>query len=402
MAMEFLLPLPGRSAASRPLLPGKVKTGLLVCMAIMQLWLGGCGRQEETPPPPEVVRPVKMMTVGGLLATKAVRMSGEVRAAKRADLAFRVPGQLIELPVKEGDRVRKGQRIARLDPTDYEARLRNALGMLAKAKAKLEYDKAEYQRYLRIRQAEPGAVSESMLNLKKAAMEVSRAELQSAQATVAEAREQLAYTTLKAPFPGIIGRRYVDNFEFVTAKQPIVHLQDFSRIEVLLDLPELMVAPIRKVEPRLFAEFTAAPGRRFPLEIKEFATKADPVTQTYRVVLVTPAPEGIRILPGMTATVVIELPQSEALDAGRIVIPAGALFADAEGHPCVWVVDPQAGAVHKRRVQTGRLTDTDRIEVTEGLKIGETIAVSGVAHLQEGMKVRPYQEKMDGRGERMS
>ncbi len=171
------------------------------------LLLAGCSGDDEERPFPQVSRPVKLLTVGAPLTQKTLRMSGEVRAARRADLAFRVPGLIVELAVKEGERVAAGQLLARLDPKDYRTRLRNAEGRLAKAKARLRYDTAEYQRYRKIRLAEPGAVSESLLNLKKAALAMAQAEVQSAEAAVAEAREQLAYTRLEAPFAGIVGRR---------------------------------------------------------------------------------------------------------------------------------------------------------------------------------------------------
>jgi len=365
-------------------------TNLIFATLATLLLLSGCGGDEEKQAPADITRPVKLITAGGILAGKTLRMSGETRASKRADLAFRVPGLLIELPVKEGQRVQKGQLVARLDPMDYQSNLREALGRLAQAKAKLAYDKAEYRRFVKIRQKEPGAVSESKINLKKAALGVSRAAVQSAEAEVAVARNQLAYTYLKAPFSGIIGKRYVDNHEFVTAKQKIVYLQDLSTIEVLLDLPELMAAPVRKTEPRLFARFASDPERKFPLEIKEFATQADPTTQTYRLVLVMPAPEGIRILTGMTATVIIEFPPGQELNT-KIVIPTAALFSDTDGRTCVWVVDPETREVHKRIVKTGPLTGSDHIEILQGLKADDTLAVSGVTHLREGMKVRPYQ-----------
>ncbi len=358
-------------------------------LVFLLLLSSGCGKEKKERASPEISRPVKLLTVGGPSAGRTLRMSGEVRAAERADLSFRVPGLIVEMAVEEGQRVAAGQLLARLDPEDYRSRLRNAQGRLAKAKAKLRYDAAEYRRYRKIRQAEPGAVSESLLNLKRAALAMARAEVQSAEAAVAEAREQLAHTRLEAPFAGVVGRRYVDAFEFVTANRPVIHLQNFETLEILLDLPERMVMPIRRVNPRFFAEFAAAPGERHPLTIKAFATQADPLTQTYRMVLQTLAPANIRILPGMTATVVIELPPDAALDAD-ITVPTVALFTDPDGRSCVWVVDPDTRRVHKRVVTTGRLTGRDRIEIRAGLKAGETIAVSGVSHLQEGMTVRPY------------
>ncbi len=369
---------------------------LKLTACLLLLLLAGCGGDKsEDGGGNAVTRPVRMMTAGGALAGRTIRMTGETRAAHRADLAFRVSGLLVELPVKEGEQVTKGQLVARLDPLDFESRLREALARLGNAKAKQDYAMVEYHRYLKIRQMEPGAVSASRVELKKAAVQVSSGEVEAAEAAVAEARNQLAYTYLKASFDGIIGNRYVDNHEFVAAKEKIVYLQDFSRIEILVDLPERMVAPIRKTEPKLFAEFSFDPGRTFPLKIKEFATQADPYTQTYRMVLVMPAPEGIRVLPGMTATVIIDFSEASSSEM-EVVLPAVAVFPDEEGRSCVWVVDPETHQVHRRVVTTGELSGHDRIRIEKGLSPKEVIAVSGVSMLREGMTVRPFKTSMLG------
>ena len=109
---------------------------------------------------------------------------------------------------------------------------------------------------------------------------------------------------LIAPFSGVISKRYVENFTDVLAKQDIVGLQDNSSLEIIVDAPERLVmrarGDIRKLDMK--ARFDAVPGRSFELEVKEFATEADPVTQSFQYVFVMPKPEGINILPGMTAT----------------------------------------------------------------------------------------------------
>jgi multidrug efflux system membrane fusion protein len=302
-------------------------------------------------------------------------------------LAFQVSGTLIELPVKEGQKVKKGTLVARLDPRDYETNLRNAEGALAKAQAALVYATAEHRRYVKVKETDPGAVSDSMVALKLAAEKVERANLQSAKASVTAARDQLEYTRLKAPFDGIIAQKYVDNYQEVQAKQAILSLQNVTDVEVLMDVPELMVAPIRKSMPHFYAEFAADPSRRFDLTVKEFATQADPATQTYRVVLVMPAPAGIRILPGMTVNVGIEF--AKDTEAGtEIIVPAIAVFADDAGRSQVWVVDPQTRQVHLRAVKTGELTGSDSIRIVSGLNGDETIAISGVSKLHEGQTVR--------------
>jgi multidrug efflux system membrane fusion protein len=367
----------------------QIKSGLAICTVGLAL-LSACGQSEEPAKTVETIRPVKLMKVGGSLAGKTRKLPGTVRAADRVDLAFQVPGTLVELPVKEGQTVKKGILVARIDPRDYETNLRNAEGTLGKAEAALAYAIAEHKRYVNVKETDAGAVSDSMVSLKLASEKVARADLQSAKATVAAAKDQLEYTRLKAPFDGVIAQKYVDNFKEVQAKEAVLSLQNVTDVEVIIDVPELMIAPIRKTLPRFYAEFTADPIRRFELQIKEFATQADSVTQTYRVVLAMPAPSGIRILPGMTVNVAIEFTE-EAEAGAEILIPAIAVFADDAGHSQVWVVDPQTMKVQRREVTTGDLSGSDSIRIVSGLNADETIAISGVSTLSEGQTVRAFE-----------
>ena len=119
-----------------------------------------------------------------------------------------------------------------------------------------------------------------------------------------ETRDALDDTCLRAPFSGVVAKRHVENHQEVQAKAPIVFLQDLSQIEVVVDVPETLAAQIRKgYAPDVAARFACAQDKTFPLTLKEFSTKADPQTLTYQAVLVMPRPQGVSILPGMTATV---------------------------------------------------------------------------------------------------
>ncbi|MGZ8136708.1 MAG: efflux RND transporter periplasmic adaptor subunit [Methylococcaceae bacterium] len=366
-----------------------IRTVCLTCL--LALLLCSCDKQEEENTNAKTVRPIKLMTVGSALTGQTRKLPGTVRATARVDLAFQVAGPLTELPVREGQRVKKGDLLARIDPQDYETSLRNAKGNIAKAKASVDYAVAEYKRYLNVKATDAGAVSDSMVSLKYTAQSVARADLQSAEAGLAAAEDQLKYTQLRAPFSGVIARKYVDNYQEVTVKEPILSLQNMTDVEVLIDVPESMMTPIRKAKPRMFADFAADPSRRFELQIKEVALLADSLTQTYQVVLVMPAPTGIRILPGMTATVSIEF-ASMPVDESSMIAPAIAVWADDAGHPMVWVVDSKTMAVHRRAVTTGDLTGIDSIKVTQGLNPEEVIAISGVSKLEEGQIVRPLEQ----------
>ncbi|MBW2066909.1 MAG: biotin/lipoyl-binding protein [Deltaproteobacteria bacterium] len=102
------------------------------------LSLVSCGKKEEELPKKEVVRPIKMLKVASSGEVAKRRFPARVRAAQRVDLAFQVDGTLVELNVDEGQKVKKGQPLARLDPRDYQASLRNAEAQLAKAGAALQ------------------------------------------------------------------------------------------------------------------------------------------------------------------------------------------------------------------------------------------------------------------------
>ncbi|MBW2066908.1 MAG: efflux RND transporter periplasmic adaptor subunit [Deltaproteobacteria bacterium] len=250
---------------------------------------------------------------------------------------------------------------------------------------------------LRIRKKDPGAASQSMVDRRREAVDKARAEIEALQATLDAAKLQLSYTYLRAPFSGVIAKRHVENYQEVRRKRPIVTLDDLSHLELLVDVPESVMVPIKTGSVSPVAEFASAPGKKYPLTIKEYSTRADRKTQTYRIVLTMPAPEDMRILPGMTATVTGEAPGVQREEGDLIVVPAIAVFSDESGKPHVWVVDRDTMTVHKREVKTGDLTGTDSIQILSGLKAGETIAITGVSRLREGMKVRDLSQ-LEGYG----
>lgn len=365
-------------------------------LALFVLSLPSCSKKVEEQAKP-VVRPIKLMTIGNIgssndSSTQTRKLPGTVKATDQVDLAFQVAGTLIDLPVKEGQRVKKGDLVAKLDSRDFISNLNNAKGVVAKANASVEFANAEYLRYRNIKATDAGAVSDSIVSLKQTSLKVAKADLQSAQAGLAIAQDQLDYTSLRAPFSGIVARKYVDNFQELKAKEPAVSIQNISDIDITIDVPEMMMTPIRQTKPKVFAEFAADPDRRFELKLKEAALQADSQTQTYRVVLSMQAPTGIRILSGMTATVSIEFAEANintvAVSATNIVIPLIAVLADNAGNSTVWVVDEKTMSVHRREIKTGDLSGTDSIRINSGLKEGEIIAISGVSKLQEGQVVR--------------
>ncbi|HXV27545.1 MAG TPA: efflux RND transporter periplasmic adaptor subunit, partial [bacterium] len=174
------------------------------------------------------------------------------------------------------------------------------------------------------------------------------------------------------------------------AKQAIARIQNNEAIEVIIYVPERDVA-IGQASDVMFAKatFDAFPGKTFDLQLKEFETQADPVTQTFKVKFILPRPKDIQVLPGMSANVTVGVrPKEGQAPPSSFLIPSAAVSAGPEGKAFAWVVEKDE-TVHQREIQLGAVSGTESIEVQGGLEPGERIVTAGVFHLREGMKVRP-------------
>ena len=330
-------------------------------------------------------RPVKLFTVDAGVGNEVRSFPATIQASQRAEMSFRVSGQLQELAVREGDVVEKGQVIARLDPTDYEIALEDR-------QAAFENAERNFAR------AEELIVSGSISQLDYDRME---ADFRSTRAALSQAQTNLDYTTLRAPFRGRIARRYVDNFEEVISKQTVVYLQDTDNLDVVIAMPESVIRSLQATPEdelstsaveesaaaavRAMASFDDHPDVSFALTIKEVATQADADTQTFRVTFSMPQPNEFTVLPGMTAQVEVDF---SGLMVKEVVtwIPARAVQADSSLSPRVFVLDESAMVVRSHPITTGRLSGT-MIEVLSGLQGGEEIVSVGAEYLSDGMNV---------------
>lgn len=354
----------------------------LLAFIVAAAALAGCERQEEAERAP-VVRPVRILLVGDSDAERNLTYSGQIRAGETAELGFEVAGRIIELPVVEGQQVEQGLLIARLDPADFQSRL-------DQAEANHRQAEATFERFKEI--VERGAVSRQQLDVSQRNFEVAAAEL-------ATAQKALSDTRLVAPFAGQIGRRLVDNFVNVQAKQGVVVLQDLTTLEVAISVPEQDWA---RADPNLSNEERTAlvrptvtlsmiADRQFPARIKEIATVADPVTRTFEVIAEIDSVPDVSILPGMTANITITVPagDAETVAGTALSIPASAVLSDDQGNSTVWKLDPATMTVSRATIQLGDMSGS-QVRVLAGLNPGDRIATSGVHNLREGMQVSEF------------
>jgi RND family efflux transporter MFP subunit len=338
----------------------------------------GCG--EDPPPPEPVVRPVKMLTIGGGVAGTR-EYPGRLRALQQVDMAFEVAGRVTEFVYMEGQRVETGSVLARLDPRDFK-------NQLEQSKA-IERNRRTY--LARIAEAHrEKAVSDQDLADAKAQVDVAAAD-------VRIQRKALDDTILRAPFDGVMSRKLVEDFANVQAKEPVLIFEDDSLLEIKVSMPERDLAGRRpsrrdmdevneRIQPMVVV--TALPDDSFPARLKELATTADPTTRTFEATFQFDRPEDVVVLPGMTAKVVIRI--GDFASVSDVSLPSRAVIDDGKRQPMVWVVDPESSAVEGRPVTVGPLAG-DQILVTEGLRDGDTVVISGMSQLRPGMKVRRWE-----------
>ncbi|WP_428476165.1 efflux RND transporter periplasmic adaptor subunit [Photobacterium japonica] len=353
---------------------------LAASIAMSTLLLTGCGAEE----PQAVVAPVIKPALTEVISTRAnddLSFNGVVRAAERADLAFRIGGRITDIAVKEGDEVKQGQILATLDSRDAQT-------ALASAKLELDNSKAEYQR--------GKAIYEKSQAIAKSDLDTLTTRYNLAKNRLAEAQRQLEYTQIKAPFDGIIGRKLVDNHVQIQANAPIVTLHNLQDLEVVINIPDnVMLSGMAGTKAQ--AELSAIPGVVFPLALRTYATQADPITQTYAVVLGFEDSKGYRVLPGMAVKVLpYESKQSEqgSEALSMITVPLTAVVPDNQGRQFVWVINADNKA-EKRYITVGALSK-NRVVVTEHLNVGERVIIAGVSSVKEGMEVRPYTDDSHG------
>jgi RND family efflux transporter MFP subunit len=347
--------------------------------------LVGCSGDQ--PEEEAVVRPVKAYQVPAPGQRLTRSFPGRAKAYNEVDLAFRVAGQLSELPNDLiGQEFKQGELIARLDPRDYEVRVDDMQGKLERAKASARRAQSDYLRELNIYKEEPGATSKTAVENKLAARDESVAETQSLKASLNAARDELGYTYLKAPFDGAITAKYVDNFQNVRAKEQVVRLLDNSKIEMVVNIPENRISDVSNVKD-ITVTFDSFQEHPVPAEVFEVGTEASLTTRTYPVTLIMNQPEGFTILAGMAGRARGLVKNVAETQIEGVQVPVGAVFTpETEDANYVWVIDEQSGVVRRQAVVTGELA-REGIQVLDGLSPGDWIATAGVYTLREGQQV---------------
>ena len=336
------------------------KASLVLMIALAGL--SGCGKELPPVPEPES-RPAKLFTVSVGNNTFNRDFPATTEAGDKAVLAFRVPGLLQNIEVKAGQVVTKGDTLAILNPDEYQ---------LLEKQARANYLLADVQFERAKKLRKDRVVSEQDFDQAKA-------NHNSAKAVLDQAKANLRYTKLIAPYDGTISLIPAENHEYIAAKEGIMNIQTNQIMKVVFLLPDQLLTRYSSgVDVEATMVFDAFPDYSYPLTFQEVDTEADPKTGSYKVTMVMERPSDIGILPGMSGNVYLTSDRGSATK-----IPTSAMITE-NNDTYVWRVNSD-GIVEKVAI----VTDENR-HIVSGLNDGDRIVTSGVNELNPGEKVREW------------
>jgi membrane fusion protein, multidrug efflux system len=339
-------------------------------------FLAACS-EEKKAEAPEVVRPVKVAEIGPPDAGRKLVYSGSVKARTEMNLGFRVSGKITERLVDVGDRVTAGQVLARIDQTDYQLSLDSAKANLASAQKQAEITEIALTRAKTLR--DKNVSSQADLDQATLSRDQAISSRQSAEASLDQAKNQVAYTELKADKPGLVTAVSADVGQVMASGATVLTVALDGSKEVQIAVPEIDVAQF-KPGKAVTARFWSSDNVVLDGKVREVAGSADAQSRTFAVRV--SLPDDPRVLLGMTATVVASLDNS----VPAYSVPLAALAKKGE-QQVVWVVDKAKGTVSSRPVTVADFSD-DGVRISKGLLTGDLVVSAGTQFMKEDMKVR--------------
>lgn len=323
--------------------------------------------------------------------------AGEFAADRQAQVAFEVSGRIVKMDYDIGERLKKGQVLAKIDPTTYRQKVREAQAAVQMAQASLGEAKVaadnldkdlEAKRPLLAKQLISQREVEDLdaqLRQSRQKVAVAQASLEQAKARLQTARENLRNTQVRAPFDAKIAARHADLGSYVGPSQPVFRLVSDSQTFLKVNVPEQDSGSVGVGKP-VGVRVGALGGVAFKGKVARVAPAVDPKTRTLRTdVVLEPTDKQTelveRIRPGMYAQVQIELGNRDQ----AVTVPKQALQEERGGEPFVWVV---ADGKAKKAALTLGLKGRDRVEVLDGLSGGEPVVIRGFEKLEVGSKVK--------------
>ncbi|EGR3261952.1 efflux RND transporter periplasmic adaptor subunit [Vibrio parahaemolyticus] len=340
--------------------------GAVVTLSLSTL-LTGCNKAISEPAEP-LIKPVKLLAVKDLTVDDSDAFLARIDATYRAQLSFQVSGEVEKLLVRMGQGVEKGEVLATLDPKDLQLALDAAQAQYALAKTQWERAKSLYSKKL---------ISTDSYDQKET-------QYKAALASFEQAKTDLSYTKIQAPFDGVVSYTYVKPYQVVGEKQEILNLIDNTTLDVSFTLPvsyaeSVSLSALKNAE--MWVTMDSEPSKRIPGKFKEISTQPNIDTNSYEAIVTITRPTDRNLLTGMTGQVHI----AKQNKSNAMTLPTSAWVNKQESQGEVWVMDSSTQQVSK---VTLSLNESGAIE--SGLDNNDYVVIAGVGRLVEGQVVKAW------------
>lgn len=361
----------------------------------LALILSACGGEQPQQQAPQGPPQVGFVTVQSQPVTLTSELPGRTAPYETSDVRPQVNGLILARLFQEGDFVRQGQPLYRIDPSPYQAEVASAQAALSRAQAAIASTRNLSRRYGEL--VRINAISRQEYENAVTGAQQAEADIAAQRAALRQAQINLSRTTITAPISGRIGRSVFTTGALVSAAQadPLTTIQRLDPIYVdiqqssadLLKLrQQILGGDLSRGAGAARVRLKLEDGSTYPVEgtLKFADVTVDPATGTQAIRAVFGNPNGL-LLPGMFARAELV----EGTQANGILVPQRAVTRDPKGNATVMVIAAD-GKLTPRPIQTSR-TVGDAWLVTGGLKTGDRVAVEGTQNLQPGTPVKGYQ-----------
>lgn len=339
----------------------------LVLLSGVSAFLAGCN-QASSEPQHQVVKPVKLYEVPDIDAAGYDGFLAEVDAAERSQLSFQIPGEIETLQVREGQKVEKGQLLATLDPTDYQ---------LAVEASQAQYDLVNTHHIRNEQLFSKKLISADVFDQSLTALKVAEANLE-------EAKTDLRYTQIRAPFDGLVSLSFVKPHQFVAAKTPILNIINNDKLDITVSVPVPYADAIGIEELKLrdyAVVFDTHNSVIIPAIFKEVSTQPEADTNSYTTTVTIQRPHNMNILTGMTGQVLIANNHKNS----SLRLPEEAWVTKEGSKGQVWRFNQENNSVEAVTVELDKFGF-----VTRGLKAGDRVIIAGAKDLRAGQTVKAW------------
>ncbi|MGC2526138.1 MAG: efflux RND transporter periplasmic adaptor subunit [Candidatus Acidiferrum sp.] len=393
--------------------PGKTLS--LVCYLASASLIVSCSSNAAKDVPDSIAVPtVAAAKVLRTDLTRALAVTAEFRPYQEVDVHAKVSGYVKRIYVDVGDRVKEGQLIAVLEIPELqddvqiaEASVSKSQEEIRRAQADLERAQSAHEvahlassRIVDVSKTRPGLVAQQEVDDAVGRDRVTEAQVATAKATLSTADQQLrvaqadrervrtlfAYAQIKAPFAGVITKRYADTGSMIqsgissqTQSMPLVRLAQDNLLRLVIPVPESAVSRIRLGSPVEVSVSTL--GKKFEGKVARFADLVDMATRTMHTEVDVPNPKG-ELVPGMYASASLVLNN----ERNALAVPVQALTR-AEDRITVLLIDKN-NKLEERPVKIG-IEAPDQVEILSGLVEGDLVVIGNRSQLQPGMAVQP-------------